>query len=572
MSNSNLLDTKTISFNDIIRNGKIYKVPQFQRDYSWDEDNWEDLWNDILNLNDTSDSHYMGSIVLQDNGDNTYDIIDGQQRFTTLTIIALAVINNIQELANENMEKEDNEERVRLLVKDYIGQKDSVSLKYSSKLFLNENNDGFFQTRLVNFREPVNYNKLNSSEKLLWDAYLFFSNKIESHFAEKKSGQSMANFLNNKIGRRLLFIQITVEDEVNAYTVFETLNSRGVELTSTDLLKNYLFSLVAKSDSDLKIIKTQWKKIIEITGLKEFPIFLRHYLNARRKLISKEYLFKAVKQQLVKDSDVFELLDSLEKVAYFYMALANPYDEFWEGDKDLSNSIGALKLFRVTQNKPLLMIAYEKFGITNEFKKLTKAIVTISFRYNVIGKLQANEMDKVYNKTSINLFQSKTFKLKKVLEDLRPIYISDDSFKSYFELKTLNTSSSSNKKLARYILYNIESQAHNGANYDYLADNGTIEHILPVNFNDSWNDHFSEDDHARNLYKLGNMTLLEVSKNKESSDKPYKDKIEIFNTSKYAITNSINSVDWNVASIKHRQSKMGKIACGRWKISYDNKN
>lgn len=571
MSNSNLLDTKTISFNEIIRNGKIYKVPQFQRDYSWSEDNWEDLWNDVINSADSNDSHYMGSIVLQNDGtNNIFWIIDGQQRFTTLTILALAIITKIKELADGGIEKENNEERVNLLIKDYIGQKDSVSLKYSSKLFLNENNDGFFQTRLINFRSPVNYSKLNHSEKALWNAYEFFLAKIESRFTKNNKGELYADFLNSVIGKSLLFIQITVEDEVNAYTVFETLNSRGVELTSTDLLKNYIFSLVSKSDSDLKIVKGQWKKIIEIIGLKEFPIFLRHYLNGRRKLISKEYLFKAIKQMLASDNEVFELLDNLEKAAYFYVALSNPNDDFWNSDKDLINAISALKLFRVTQNKPLLIVAYEKYGVDKNFKKLLKAIVNISFRYNVIGKLQANEMDKVYNKASINLFNEKEFNIHKVLKDLKDIYINDDDFKNLFQLKSLNTNNSSNKKLLRYILYNLESQWPGGTSYDFSNESGTIEHILPENLNDFWNENFSEDDHARNLYKIGNMTLLEPDKNnKLASDKPFNIKLPIFKSSKYAITNSIDYNEWNVNSIKHRQAKQAKIACGRWNIQFD---
>ncbi len=82
MKISNLLDTKTLSYNDIIGNGKIYRVPDFQRDYSWEEDNWEDLWNDIIMTKENQESHYMGSIVLLNSGDSNYKIIDGQQRFT----------------------------------------------------------------------------------------------------------------------------------------------------------------------------------------------------------------------------------------------------------------------------------------------------------------------------------------------------------------------------------------------------------------------------------------------------------------------------------------------------------
>ena len=140
MANANLLDTKTVTVNEILGNGKIYKVPQFQRDYSWDSDQWDDLWNDIEIAEMTNNIHYMGSVVLQSSNGKDFSIIDGQQRFTTISILMLAVINAIQNLVESDIEKDSNVERVEILIRQYIGQKDPASLSYSSKLFLNENN------------------------------------------------------------------------------------------------------------------------------------------------------------------------------------------------------------------------------------------------------------------------------------------------------------------------------------------------------------------------------------------------------------------------------------------------
>ncbi|MBK8969091.1 MAG: DUF262 domain-containing protein [Lewinellaceae bacterium] len=335
-ASTNLLDTKTVSLNDILGNGKIYRVPLFQRDYSWDEDNWEDLWNDLLYAYRHNEPHYMGSIVLQSIGDSErqFQIIDGQQRFSTLSILALAVISFIRELAEKGLEPEANLERVDILTRQFIGQKDPASLTYSSKLFLNENNDGFYQSRLIQFRPPVAVSKLSDSEKLLWNAYRFFSARLREMFTNKPDGTEVTQFLTHSVADNLRFIQITVKDELNAYTVFETLNSRGVDLTATDLLKNFLFSLVSKSPSDLAVVKTQWKKIVDAIGLKKFPIFLRHYLNSRRELVQKEYLFKSVKQIVKKDSDVLDLLDHLESQAYIYNALSSPHDDYWKTDKE----------------------------------------------------------------------------------------------------------------------------------------------------------------------------------------------------------------------------------------------
>lgn len=242
-------------------------------------------------------------------------------------------------------------------------KKNPSSLTYSSKLFLNENNDSFFQSRLIRFLEPINTKKLIDSEKLLWGSYEFFLEKLSSKFHQ--NGSDYALFLNSVVGELMLFIQITVEDELNAYTVFETLNSRGVELTSTDLLKNFLFSQVAKSDSDLKQVKEQWKRIIDIIGLKDFPNFLRYYLISTRKLITKDYLFKEIKTFIKSSEDVFELLDKLEFYAHNYKALGNPDDELWSEDKELKGFIVLLKVFRVLQWKPLAMVGLEKLSRTD---------------------------------------------------------------------------------------------------------------------------------------------------------------------------------------------------------------
>ncbi|MFO0362905.1 MAG: DUF262 domain-containing protein, partial [Flavobacteriales bacterium] len=216
MASSNLLDTKTLTLNEILGNGKIYYVPQFQRDYSWEQDHLDDLWSDLLTTHRTGDPHYMGSVVLQIKGDPSekqFWIIDGQQRFTSLSLLCLAVIQKIRTLAQDGIEPEANNERAELLIKQYIGQKDPSSLLYSSKLFLNENNDGFYQQRLLTYREPVSLQKLTDSEKLLWQAYRYFLDQVNQFFKDEKSGERIANFLTRTVGEALKFIQITVVDE-----------------------------------------------------------------------------------------------------------------------------------------------------------------------------------------------------------------------------------------------------------------------------------------------------------------------------------------------------------------------
>lgn len=567
MAKGNLLDTKTVNLNEVLGNGKIYRVPQFQRDYSWEQDNWEDLWNDIEIAMESKHLHYMGSVVLQSSKSKEFLIIDGQQRFSTLSILTLAVVNEIQSLIDKNIDIDNNKERIDILMRQYIGQKDPSSLRYSSKLFLNENNDSFYQNRLLTFKEPINIRKLSDSEKLMWNAYQFFKQKVSNKF-KNNSGAELASFLNNITGELMMFIQITVEDELNAYTVFETLNSRGIELTSTDLLKNYLFSLVAKSSTDLKQVKTQWKKIVDAVGLKEFPVFLRYFLVATRKQITKEYLFKEIKSFIRTDQDVFDLLDCLEFYAYNYVALDNPDDDLWSLDKENRNAIVILKAFRVTQWKPLALVANEKLS-NADFKRLLQAIIAISFRYNVIAKLQTNEMEKIYSKAAINLYKSSNPSINTVINDLKDIYVNDEDFKHYFSLKQFNTSNSNDKKLLRYTLYKLEGQAEGGSLYDFETDNGTIEHILPESYPESWQDEFTEEEFERNVYLIGNLTLLEPSKNKkDAADFDFETKKQVYASSKYAITNRISDPQWTSQNVKIRQAGLAKISCAIWKIQF----
>lgn len=131
----------------------FYKIPRFQRDYSWTLEQREDLWTDILNtIKDPSqedDSNYMGYLVLQSTDDKTFEVIDGQQRLTTLTLIILAVIKNLQRLIDEKNEPKQNIQRINQIRQTYIGYLDPVSLVSKSKLTLNHNNNDYFQHYII---------------------------------------------------------------------------------------------------------------------------------------------------------------------------------------------------------------------------------------------------------------------------------------------------------------------------------------------------------------------------------------------------------------------------------------
>lgn len=562
---NNLLDTKTANLNEILGNGKIYNVPLYQRDYSWEQEHWEDLWEDILEVEKADFPHYMGAIVFQNIDNKKFIVIDGQQRLATLSIIIIACINHLNKLIQKGIDINDNQERIDLLMNQYLGTKDSVSLLYSSKLFLNENNDAFYQGTLLQFKKPVNERKLKDSEKLLWDAFLYYEKKIDEKFHPENSGKKIASFINNVLAEKLAFIQIKVEDDLSAYTVFETLNSRGIGLTSTDLLKNYLFSKVSSSDTSLNHVRSQWKKIIDVIGMNEFSTFLRHYINSFDDLVTKDKLFKRLKNKIDNEAEVYSLLDELESTAYLYKALSQPEDDFWMDFEAAKAFVRELNLFKVTQYKPLVISVYKKFDPKNVVKTLRLCSI-ISFRYNVIGRLHTNDLEKAFNKAAIKVDNGVVKDARELFNELKSVYVSDEVFSNSFSTKSLNTRSY--KKLVRYILVKIESQI-SGRDIDFEETSATIEHILPESYDESlWGNSFSEDDHMNLVNRLGNHTLLEPSLNNEAANKGFDEKKSVFAKSTYSMTKDIDQADWSPTTLKHRQSKLAKLAKGIWKMDF----
>ncbi len=563
MARINLLDTRTTSFGDLIGNGKIYRVPPFQRDYSWKAENWEDLWQDILIIyNDPDSSHYMGAIVLQGSGNSgkEFTIIDGQQRLATLSIVAIAVIEKIQKLVEQ---QEANRERQEILKRTYLSDRDPRSLRYSSKIILNENNNDFYQSNLINLRQPLNIRALSKSNQLLWQAFQYFSNRLGELQAVVQDGEMLAEFLTNAIAQRLLFIQINVEDELNAYTVFETLNARGIELSSTDLLKNYLFSLFQGPD-DLQEAQRQWRRIINTVQMEKFPEFLRYYLSIRETRVRRERLFKIVREAVKNGQQAFELLDQLEDYSSLFIALGNSNDDFWRDNPENRSYLRELELFRVKQAYPTLFAAYRNFSSDN-FTRLLKLVCVISFRYTVVSSLNPNELETLYNGVAIAIMKGEITNPRQVFDALRSIYVSDEKFSQDFSLLSISTKGQK-RKLVRYILWKLEIDA--SERQDLSEDGFSVEHILPESPTDDWRKNFTDAQIEEMVYRIGNLTPLEPSLNRQVGNGSYAIKQAAYQQSVYRLTQNIAAEDWVVEALTTRQRQLAQRATHIWKSDF----
>ncbi len=568
MTGSNIIATTTVSFGDLLSNGRIFRVPSFQRDYAWREEEWDDLWRDILESAATAQPHYMSYVLLQNVDPQNFVIIDGQQRFATLSILALAVLKHLQELVEKGIEAVENRQRIAILRTSFLGYQDPASLIPTSKLFLNRNIDDFYQSFLLRLRSPVSPETLKPAEKSLWKAFLFFYEAINGHFGNAISGQALAGLLNETVARRLIFTVIQVDDDLNAYQVFETLNARGVKLSTSDLLKNYLFSIVARiSPAELSEAERQWQAINDELGREDFTPFLRHYWNSRYPLERKSNLFKAIRKAVRDSDEVFDLLERVERIAPVYLALSHPDDPSWRGDRDRRQRIVELDLFYSSQCYSLLLSGYERLEPA-EFTRLLQVCAVISFRYNVIGKLNANTMEEVCNRAALKVRNGDATTARQIFQVLRPVYVADEKFKDDFSSAVVNTRSSRGKRLARYILFSIENQLSN-KDYNFEDTSATIEHILPENPGLEWASLFRRQNLEDEVYRLGNLTLLEASKNRECGNAPFEDKLKVYRTSAYRLTaEETDYSEWTPATLRIRQEKMAKWANAVWRVDF----
>ncbi|HMS54176.1 MAG TPA: DUF262 domain-containing HNH endonuclease family protein [Fimbriimonadaceae bacterium] len=560
-----LLQTHTVDFLGLMGNGRTFRVPAFQRDYSWSEEYWQDLWYDVQEQSQPDSRHYMGAIVVASETDRDFLVIDGQQRLATLSILALAVIKSLEELAQSSGD-DTNKERAIELRHLFIGTKDPASLVERSKLTLNDSDRGFYQDYLVQGREPSNPRTLISSNRLLWECYQYFRRQIKSH-NDYRDGKILAELLSEVVARRLLFILITVGDEVSAYTVFETLNARGLELTVTDLLKNYLFAKM-KATEDLEFVKRTWQRLTSTVGQEHFSEFLRYHYLTRFSQIRSGKLFGLVRSEVQTNTDVLELLKTLEPRAELYEALFEPQSPYWLDTPEAKRWLRELSLFGVKQMTPLLFAAYERLD-SKAFCSILRMVAIVSFRYTIIGRLNPRELETVYHQGALAIIEGRARTPEQVFETIKSVYVPDDKFQSDFTLAQFKTSGR-RKKLAKYVLCELESQA-TGGRLDFETNPATIEHVLPENVLGTYESFLVPDQHNAFVYRLGNLTLLSDSMNRQVGNAAYEEKVKAYRCSEYQITRDLAETapgDWTPALIESRQEDMAAKAVKLWRLDF----
>lgn len=512
----------------------FYQMPIYQRPYSWDKDRVEQLWADIFEAyenhkeNSNQDNNYfLGSLVVVKNKNGAYDVVDGQQRITTLTILFCVLRDlNLPDI-------KEHSKKIQNSIANLVN--DKVRLKLTTQL----NNQAIFEETVLN---GIDFEKIDKNKKD--NRFL----QTASYFKEL-IGKVQPNILNEFISylfENTVLIRISCTDESFAIKLFSVLNDRGLDLSPADIIKAHLMQPL--DDNKRQQFNEEWKKIeilcqrMDESLTNVFNLYL-YYQTGKNPKSSLQDEFK----KEFKDKNANSIILDLNKFSNFLFEINESYN-----DKDIS------KLQYLPHSvywKSILLTA--KMKDYEEYDKLKSLLVKYYYQ-SWIADGTANRI----KQTSFNIINK--VKGNKSIDEIKSIMVENLSeYSNYLDYLDRNNiySSKWHKPLLLAIEYNQQD------NYPYIEINKNLhtEHILPQEWNDenlNWSDNFDDKTAKLLLNSLGNLTLLSGNKNIRASNRNYADKKEIyigkgldgktsFEITKWVFENCPD--DWNADTIQKRK-------------------
>ncbi len=535
-------------------------VPKYQRDYAWEEKHVNDLLIDISNaLKNEEKEYFIGSIVVKNNENDRSEVVDGQQRLATITII----INSIKSI----FEKEGNERKAFQISNDFLMTHELRSEEDVPRLILNDNDHDFFFSHVLNDKPNQSTKKdLRLSHQKLLNAKKAIQSKLTQILDANNQNSDVLIDWVEYIESKVKVIWVEVPDYANAFTIFETLNDRGLDLAISDLLKNYLFH---KSASAIKQAQQNWITMVSVLESADnnstvVPyikyLWASYYGNVREK-----ELYNKIKDTVKTKTKALEFSNQLADNSNLYTALLYSDHRYWsEFSTSTRKNIRTINDLGMVQIRPLLLSMLPKFN-KKETEKSLNSIVSLIVRLIVSGTLSSGVFERHFSITAMKIRNEEIKNQDDLLEGLKSLTPSDERFKEAFQTFTI-----SNSTIAKYILSTIENFRRNDQGSELIPNNDetvvNLEHILPKKMNENWSG-FDEDEHKLYFKRLGNMTILNSRKNSRIGNKSFEEKSPIFTDSEFIITKEI-SIDsqWTKKSISVRQNQFANDAINCWKM------
>ena len=523
----------------------FYRIPKYQREYTWGAREWESLFNDIVS-NDKG--YFLGSIISVDRshssyGDTILDVIDGQQRLTSLSILLATLYTMI----NEYKDKLDEDQKMNLynLKKKLVLVKDGGS-NTRLTLQIQNNNQADYLSLLCSLQLLENYEKPKwAQNRKIYKAHDSFKKYISQLLEEQKNqtdsfSELVALFdLVDKIYSAVI-VNIEVDNYKDAYLLFESLNNRGIPLSAIDLLKNTLLS-VAEADGKSDACYEDWKTILNNLGndYTKQERFFRYYYDAYREELNKSFpVTKNQKYPLGSVATKSNLIDIYEKlINKDYKAFLNRVKQKSEVYSLLINNNTEHELYSEVkdsllnlehiQGSPsyilLLYLFYERESLglsVDDLKDLINYLTAFFVRRNLTDYPNTRNLAKIFM-DSIDIAKKNTG--SKLVDAIKTHLKNNSSDANAFELRLKGNIYFDNPDVTRFLLCYFEEHFKTNEIYTNLWSKDdknkyiwTIEHIFPEgeNIPQSWIDMIANGDNelakkylSDYTHKLGNLTI-----------------------------------------------------------------
>ncbi|MCY1627122.1 DUF262 domain-containing protein [Staphylococcus pettenkoferi] len=537
-----------------------YYIPDYQRGYSWEYDELEDFWADLKELvEEDYESHFFGQIVIHSDDETKRKyIIDGQQRTTTAVILLDTLREKFDYFAKE-YNIEDAEYDSQDITSKYIGC--YTEKRNDVRLVLGENDKIFFQEYIQSKKtNDIDNKKLTKSEQRIKDTKEGFEKLIDEYIENTESYddkyQKVYTLYKSLIDNfTVMFVE--TNDINEAFIIFETLNARGKDLETSDLLKNHLFRIASKN---INHVKTQWEKMLDNLGKSDATKFIRHYWNSQDKFIREKDLYKKIRKSIDSTKKVNDLISDLSTLSTLYNAIDKPNEAIYFSSTDLNEKIKDISILGAKSYYPIIISLVKENYDEKEILDFLHVLETLIVRNFVVAGKVANKYELSFSKIAEDITQQELTNIDEVKERIKGLIINNEDFKYFFE-----TFSVKKKNVIRFLFRALHN--YNNKETRILRDNNKIhiEHIMPQNI-DNWD--IDHDTYENYLWRFGNLTLLAEEYNKSIINKPFKQKKEIYKESKINLTRDLIHYDeWTDYEIIERQKKLANIALKVWSLN-----
>jgi len=585
-----------------IFNNKIFKIPDYQRGYAWQNKQLNDFWNDLKNLDDKR-IHYTGMITVEKK-DIIYYLIDGQQRLTTIIILLKVLLNNYEDKwigDDDGFEKED-------LVKTFLYKKSGKKQKVIKPIFGYEKDnpsDCYFKKNILEIEDSdcdlINYESIYT--KNLLNAKKFFEENV------RKLSQDKVEELILKILKQLKFNLYELDDELDEFVTFEVMNNRGKPLTTLELLKNrliYLTTLFKKDYSFEEInklrndINNSWKVIYEYLGknpnriIKDDDFLKDHWImyftydrskaNAEKEFLLEKYFTQnRVLLKRVDYSDIESYVKNIKAAVKVYFYMLNP--KISPYSKEIKEWLNKLNIIGFRAFKPLIMAVLMEYDNLkereeNKILKVLKLAELYVFLVFIISKRRGDTGNsRFYNYA--NDFH-KTKDINKLIKNIENELYTNESTYRWVNINNFideidnlfkNFEGWYSWKYLNYFLYEYEIYLQKEKFKEEVSkvkwediNKESIEHIYPETSDSKcWKDIF-KGKNKQFLHSLGNLLLLSISKNSSLGKKCFEEKKKRYKNGSYSEIEVAQSKEWTPKEIYERGMKLLDFLSERWEI------